>query len=420
MVLAIDDLQWGDIDSAALLSELLEPPGAPRLLLLGCYRSDDAVKSPLLQTLVGAPAGGPAGGDRRVLALEPLAPADAQALALALLGSEDESSAIHAQAIARESGGNPFFIDELVRYVQADAGFFKRAPGSSEIAFDEMLWARVRRLPEEARRLLEVVAVSGRPLDQGDAARAARLDFFDQRATPLLRSGRLIRSTGPAEQSEIETYHDRVREAVVAHLAPATLAAHHRRLVQVLESSGRSDPEVLAVHLHGAGELERAGLYYAQAAAQAGEALAFIRAARLYQTALDLLPANDALGRRLRTARADALAYAGHGPEAAREYLAAAVGAANNESLELRRRAAMQFLVTGHLDEGLAELTDVLRHVGMSLPATPLRQSRRSSSIESGCAARARISLARDLRRLAAGARPSRSELDCRYRPGDH
>ena len=112
--------------SAVLLSELLRPPDGPRLLLLGRYRSDDAATSPLLRTLLNVhEAAGPS-MDRRVLALGTLEPAEAEGLALSLLGRLDEAGCAHAAAIARESGGNPFFVAEPRRYVQAD--IWPRAP----------------------------------------------------------------------------------------------------------------------------------------------------------------------------------------------------------------------------------------------------------------------------------------------------
>jgi hypothetical protein len=109
------------------------------------------------------------------------------------------------------------------------------------------------------------------------------------------------------------------------------------------------------------------------AAARSAETLAFDRAAKLYLLALELQAPQGDEERRLRTKLADALANAGRGAESARAYLSATAEAGPAETLELQRRAALQFLRGGHIDDGLATLRTVLAAVGLRLLPTPRR-----------------------------------------------
>jgi tetratricopeptide (TPR) repeat protein len=135
-----------------------------------------------------------------------------------------------------------------------------------------------------------------------------------------------------------------------------------------MEGSSRADPEALAIHFHGAGDDEQAARHAAAAAHQAAEALAFDRAVRLFRLALKLGPREGARGLRVRLG--DALASAGRGAEAAQEYMGAVEGAAAAEALDLQRRAAQQLLASGHIDEGIAALRQVLASEGLRLPGS--------------------------------------------------
>jgi serine/threonine protein kinase len=392
VVLCLDDLQWGDADSASLIEEVIRQPEAPPLMLIAVYRSEDRDTSELLRVL-RMPHDHPR-TEVRDLLVGPLDPAAAKALARSIIGrlessrldrSEERLLEIvprdvdlldRAEEIVRESQGSPLFIYELaVHAQQTDSAEMRpvapqeEADTSQSIKLEEMLRYRLNHLPAAARELLEIVAVAGRPLRVDVANMAAGIDPKDRSGAALLSSNHLARTRSANGVDEIESYHDRIRSAVVHTIEPS-LARHRRRaLAHALVNDTNASPEELVLALREAGEHDRAAEAASLAAERSLDATAFYQAASLYGLALDL--SSDSEGRwDLRAKWADALAQAGRGEEAGESYLSASARAPKERRIDLLRRAAEQFLRFGMTGRGIEILRDVLTLIGMEYPKT--------------------------------------------------
>jgi serine/threonine protein kinase/tetratricopeptide (TPR) repeat protein len=366
LVLYIDDVQWGDVDSVALLHEVMRPPHAPPALLLLTYREEEAATSPFLLEMNECWADT---ADVRDVCVGPLGPDDVQRLALARIGASDEAAVRTALAVAREAKGSPFLVEELVRSNRVQTA---KDATLSLLTLAEIVGHRLGRLPEGARRVAQVVAIAGRPLPISVVEAACGEDDVSDENVELLRSERLVR-VGFREGSEvIEPSHDRIRETIVEQVPADHLRAHHGGLARALEAASSVDLEALAVHLIGSGARERGAACAERAAEQAESKLAFEQAARLYRVALETHPRGDDEARPIRIQVARALERAGRGAEAARAYLDAATSAPTLERVDLERAAAAQLLSAGHTDEGTEVLRRVLAAVGMRAPRTAL------------------------------------------------
>ncbi len=361
LVLTIDDLQWTDADSLALLDDLLRPPWAPSVLLILTFRSEEIAARPFLQHLLQAPS-----DDRRSIDLHAITRTEARDLARRLLDSDTIGAEAAAEAIATEAEGNPFLIEQL-----AACYAYGRQPGAAGITVSEMLEIRLAGLPENARHVLDALAVAARPTDPELAASAVGAATATRAVTTALRSAQMIRSAGSSEK--IEVYHDRIRDALVGRLSAEETRHIHASLAAAIERSGADDFEALYEHHLGAGHAEAAGAASLSAARRAFTTLAFDRAALFYRRSIDLPGLSDEELAESRRQVGRALANAGRTLEAARAFLKAAETVDATTALELRRQAAEQLLLGGHLDGGIDVMRTVLEAVGLKLPRGPRR-----------------------------------------------
>jgi len=364
LVLWIDDLQWGDADSAAVLRAILSAPSPPPMLVLLSYRSEDVAGSAMLRAIAERPLEGRS-VHVRSLSLAPLAPQQAAELARLML--PDDPSQEAAVEVARDSGGSPFFIRELARHRR-----FAAPTEGGQPRLEEILAWRLGALPADARLVLELVSLAATTLTTHDAVDASGAGGAAWSVVRMLESEGLVRLAPLGSEQGVEPYHDRVRESVVASIAAAALVERHRTLAEVLELSPRRDPEALLAHHLGAGNTP-AALHNARlAAARAASTLAFDRAASHYRTALGLLT-DPAERLPLVVDLAEALNSAGRTGEAADCFLEAARLAESRRAgaldlRRLRRRASECLLRSGRSTEGRALMWDILRSVDAPLP----------------------------------------------------
>jgi DNA-binding NarL/FixJ family response regulator/tetratricopeptide (TPR) repeat protein len=253
LVLVLDDVHWADAASVEAIAYLLRrPPTAPVLLVLSC-RSGQA---PAM--LIDALAGATREARAEHLALGPLSELEAATL---LAGEPDPP---RRRRIYIEAGGNPFYIEQLLRTDSApraasDSSGVERSPefgttakselsaerGQPELGLPDQippavaaaLAQELRHLSPRARRMLEGAAVAGEPFEPELAAEAVglepelALELLDELiACDCVRSETLPR--------RFRFRHPIVRRAVYDSIAPGRRLAAHGRVAQVLHQLG--------------------------------------------------------------------------------------------------------------------------------------------------------------------------------------
>lgn len=358
LFLFIDDIQWADADSLRLLREVVTSSTPPTLGLVVTMRSD-LDDPPAFEKLIAESEFGSA---CRVVDVGPLPEPQAAELLLQLGISDDRVQ----RRVLGEARGNPFLLSQLARWDET-------RPPRATVKLRSVLRHRLETLPPEAQQLFEVIGLVGRPVPLDVALEAAGITVGGLEAIHRLRAAGLVR-LGASERKEVETYHDRWRAALAELVGPDQRQARFNRLAIAFEQRNLvQDAEVLATCYRECGNSDAAAKYALIAASSAESTLAFDRATRCYETALELGAWDDARRSELLEKLGVMAHAAGRGARAGRAFRQAAELSTGLRRSNLLRQAAQALLSSGRERDGEAVLDEVLASVGSRGPKHPAR-----------------------------------------------
>jgi DNA-binding CsgD family transcriptional regulator/tetratricopeptide (TPR) repeat protein len=261
-VLVVEDIHWADEATIDLLRFLGRRIRDATVLLIVTYRDDGLSAADPLRMALGDLA------TQRSVRRVGLAPLSADAVRL-LAGEQG----LDAAALYRLTGGNPFYVTEVV---QSGMG---EVPASARDA----VLARVSRLDADAREVLDAAALIGTRVELPLLTMVTAMP--PPAVDELLASG-LLAGNGAGTGAGLSFRHEIVRMAVAGAIPPLRCGLVHARILDALRDRGCDDDARLAFHAETAGD-GLAVLRYAPAAARRAAGLGSHReAAAQFERAL--------------------------------------------------------------------------------------------------------------------------------------
>jgi hypothetical protein len=323
VLVCLDDLQWGDRGTVAMLRHVARLGPQHRILVVGTYRDDEVDRGhPLTDTL-------------RALRRE----VEFEDVKLAGLGTEGTTELLAAAAghdvpekvgaaWAKETDGNPFFIQELLRHLIEVGMLFQGEDGrwtterplrdlSIPPGVRDVVERRLSRLSEPANKILGVAAAFECTFSFDVVARVAGVD--EDEGLDGLDEALAAQILHPTDVADTFAFTNTlIRQAVYGEFSSSRQVRLHRRVAEALEETCGAWPTPaqsgeIAAQYHRSQGLPGAeqGADFAIAAATNAETTgARDDAARFLRTALDLLPEGDDRRPRLLGRLGIALAWA--------------------------------------------------------------------------------------------------------------
>ena len=270
ILVVLDDLQWADDSSLALLEFVARSPLTAGIGLVGAYRHNEL--APRTRERLGELI-----TIAEHLQIDGLDAGAVRELIENLTGDDVEASV--AEEIHGRTGGHPFFVRELALLGHHAGSTSDRVP----VAVRDAIARRIDRLPPETVQILEATSIVGSVLlpDVVAAALDRPVVEVDVATRAALEAGILTKSG-----SGLRFAHDLLREATSARIQPArTIQLHHAigdALEQRRDRGGEVTSAELARHFTAAVTIdgpERAVRWSLAAANDDCEALAFTEAA---------------------------------------------------------------------------------------------------------------------------------------------